>query len=369
MFVFVCAGCGAGLTTPLSQVALPPHAHQRHGNATQLPALMERGTFAVDPDPWGPPWRRWEEIGPKEAAAHGVYAPVHSVSCGAPGTIVVAPADTRGTVLVPERSGNACCGLTGADGPNTACATCGLLVATRVDDCSYWQAVWLTPDAVHRHPVDDTDAVPLTWAELTAQEESTPPLQPIATWGGGRGLDHYWSWSPQWEAAAGQALAHLLAASEGHPTTVPDGLTAQLFRRALDTLLPPGPPPRHATLAGPAHPAPAPTADILLVPAHPHTGAPWTPTTPAPSTTHLVPLPFGIWRWLASPRPHLPTPASGVLPAEVRRDDPPPPHPGHLFRPDWEVFERTVTRLPAARSPWLRAALDNLTPDAHARLF
>uniref|UniRef100_UPI0004C2008D hypothetical protein n=1 Tax=Streptomyces sp. NRRL B-12105 TaxID=1463827 RepID=UPI0004C2008D len=307
MFVFVCAGCGADLTTPLSQVALPPHAHQRHGNATQLPVLMERGTFAVDPEPWGPPWRRWEEIGPEEAAARGVHAPVHSVSYGAPGATVVAPADTRGTVLIPERSGSQCCGLTGADGPNTACETCGLLVATRTDDCSLWQAVWLAPHAVRRRLVDDADAVPLSWTELTAEGESTPPLQPIATWGGGPGLNHYWSWSPRWEAAAGQALAHLLAASEGHPVTVPDGLTAQLFRRALDTLLPPGPPPRHATLAGPAHPASGTrTADILLVPTHPQTGTSWTPTTPAPST-HLVPLPFGIWRWLASPRPHLPT--------------------------------------------------------------
>ena len=68
MFVFVCAGCGAELTTPLSQVALPVHAHQKYGNGIQLPVLMESGTFAVDSEPWGPPWRTWEEIHPDEAA-------------------------------------------------------------------------------------------------------------------------------------------------------------------------------------------------------------------------------------------------------------------------------------------------------------
>lgn len=67
MFVFVCVGCGAELTNPLSRVALPAHAHQKYGTGIQLPVLMESGTCAVDPEPWGPPWRRWEEIHPDEA--------------------------------------------------------------------------------------------------------------------------------------------------------------------------------------------------------------------------------------------------------------------------------------------------------------
>jgi hypothetical protein len=32
LFVFVCTGCGAELTAPLSQVALPVHARQKYGN-------------------------------------------------------------------------------------------------------------------------------------------------------------------------------------------------------------------------------------------------------------------------------------------------------------------------------------------------
>ncbi|WP_445023295.1 MULTISPECIES: hypothetical protein [unclassified Streptomyces] len=62
---------GPGLTVPLSQVALPVHAHQKYGNGSQLPVLMESGTFAVDPEPWGPPWRNWKEIRQDEAAARG----------------------------------------------------------------------------------------------------------------------------------------------------------------------------------------------------------------------------------------------------------------------------------------------------------
>lgn len=80
-----CAGCGTELTTPLSQVALPVHARQKYGNGVQLPVLMEAGTFAVDPDPWGGPWRTWEELEPGEAEARGIYAPVHALSDRAPG--------------------------------------------------------------------------------------------------------------------------------------------------------------------------------------------------------------------------------------------------------------------------------------------
>ncbi|MFJ1823704.1 hypothetical protein, partial [Streptomyces sp. NPDC088178] len=273
MFVFVCAGCGARLTTPLSQVALPAHAHQKYGNGLQPPVLMESGTFAVEPEPWGPPWRTWEAIDPDEVAARGIHAPVHALSDGAPGAIVIAPGDARGTLLIPEKGGGYCCGLDGADGPNMACEACGLPVASRIDDCSLWQAVWLAPGAVHRHPVDnDTDTPPLSWAELTAEGKGTPLFEPIAAWGSRPGLHHWWSWSPKWEAAAGRALAHLLAASEGRPVTVPDGLIEEVFQRALDALLPAGPPPRRAVLAGPGRPAPDTEADILLVPAHPQTG-------------------------------------------------------------------------------------------------
>ncbi|MEU0850950.1 hypothetical protein ABZ387_23715 [Streptomyces flaveolus] len=368
MFIFVCAGCGAELTTPLSHVALPVHARQKYGNGAQLPVLMEPGTFAVDPDPWGGPWRMWDEIDPAEAEARGIYAPVYALSDSTPGASVIAPGDVRGTRLIPEKSGGACCGLDGADGPNMACETCDLPVATRVDDCSLWQTVRLGSDAVHRVPVDGSHAAPLSWAEWEQKGERTPPFEPIATWGGRLGSSHYWSWSPQWEAAAGQALAHLLVASRGQPVKVPGGLTADVFQRALDSLLPAGPPKRRAVLAGPGQPSPDRGVDILLVPVHPQTGQPWTPAGPSASA-YLVPLPLGVWLHLTSPQPYVPVPASGRIPQDVLRDEPLPLLPNHLFRADRGTFQHTLVRLPAVRSPWLRTILENLTQGASGHLF
>ncbi|MEU1696442.1 hypothetical protein [Streptomyces hirsutus] len=368
MFVFVCARCDAELTVPLSQVSLPAHARQKYGNGIQLPVLMESGTFAVDPDPWGGPWRMWDEIDPDEAEARGIYAPVYALSDSAPGAIVLAPGDIRRTRLIPEKRGGSCCGLDGADGPNMVCEACDLPVATRVDDCSLWQAVRLSSDAVHRVLVDGVHAAPLSWAELAEKGESTPPFKPIATWGGRFGSGHYWSWSPQWEAAAGQALAHLLAASQGQPVKVSNDLTADVFQRALDALLPVGPPTRHAVLAGPGRPSPDAGVDIFLVPVHPQTGQTWAPAGPAAAAC-LVPLPLGVWLWLVSPQPYLPVPASGGIPQDVLHDDPLPPRPHYLFRADRGTFQHTLVRLPAVRSSWMRTILENLTQDRLADLF
>ncbi|MEU9199041.1 hypothetical protein [Streptomyces sp. NPDC048332] len=370
MFVFVCAGCGAELTIPLSQVALPVHARQEYGNGAQLPVLMQAGTFAVDPDPWGGPWRIWDEINPGEAEERGIYAPVHALSDGTPRASVIAPGDIRGVRLITEQCGGACCGLDGADGPNMACETCDLPVATRVDDCSLWQAVRLDSDAVYRNPVDGTHAAPLSWAELAEQGERTPLFEPIGTWGGPLGPGHFWSWSPRWEAAAGHALAHLLVASRGQPVAVPNGAAADVFQRALDTLLPTGTPKRRAVLAGPGRPSADEDADILLVPLHPQTGLPWTPEGPGrAASAYLVPLPLGVWLWLVSPQPHLPVPASGRIPRDVLRDDPLPMLPNQSFRADRGTFEHTLVRLPAVRRPWLRTILENLTQGTSTALF
>lgn len=278
MIVFVCAGCGAELTAPLSQVALPAHAHQKYGNGVQLPVLMEPGTFAVESESesWRPSWPSWEKGAPDAADGPSIHASADGLLSGdAADSSVIAPGDTRGTVLIPEKSGGYCCGLDGADGPNMACEVCGLPVASRIDDCSLWQAVWLAPNAVRRHAIGDTSPAPLPWADLTTGAMGTPPYEPITSWGGRHfGLYHWWSWSPRWEAAAGRGLAHLLAASGGRPVSVPHGLTAEVFQRALDALLSADGPPLHAALAGPHLPAPDTDADLLLVPEHPQTGRP-----------------------------------------------------------------------------------------------
>ncbi|MFJ8982367.1 hypothetical protein [Streptomyces sp. NPDC102282] len=368
MFGLACAGCGAALTIPLAQVALPAHAHQTFGNGVRLPVLMDPGTFAVEPEPWGPPWRRWEEVDPDEAAARGIHAPLPALSDGAPGAVAIAPGDARGTVLIPEKGGGCYCGLGRGDGPNMACEACGLPVGSRIDDCSVWQVVWFAPSAVHRRSVDDSGTGVLSWTELLAAGKGTPPVEPITGWGSLSGRDHRWSWSPQWEAAAGRAPAHLLAASGGRPVTVPHGLTADVFQRALDAPQPRVRPARRAGLAGPGLLSPGTDADILLVPVHPQTGEAWSPAGPA-SSAYPVPLPFGVWRWMAHPEPHLALPASGTMPDGVLRDDPPAPRPDRPFRADPGTFRHTLARLPAVRTPWLREVLDNLAHHLRAGLF
>ncbi|MFF2810100.1 hypothetical protein ACFVT2_23615 [Streptomyces sp. NPDC058000] len=357
MTVFVCAGCDAALSAPVSQVALPVHAHQTWGNGVLLPVLMDPGTYAVDPDPWGPPWRRWCEVGVDEAAARGVFAPVYALSFGAPGAIVIAPGDARGTVLIPERCGGYCCGLDGSDGPNLACERCGRAVATRIDDCSLWQTVWFAPDAVRGRPTDEPAGRP-------TGEEATPARERY----GSPPVDQSGRWSPQWAAAVGAALAHLLAASSGTAVAVPDGLVADLFGRALHALLPAGTPAKTAALAGPGRPAPDPAPDILLVPRHVRTGRPWRPSATA-NTAQTVPLPVEVWTHLAFPDERLPVPATGGLPDGVLRDDPLPMRPWSPFRPDGEVFLRTLARLPAVRQPWLRRIYDRVQERPYSHPF
>ncbi|WP_460066405.1 hypothetical protein [Streptomyces sp. YKOK-I1] len=344
MAVFVCARCDAVLTASVSQVALAPHAHWTYGH-DMLPSLMEPGTYAVDPEPSGRPWKPWSEIGEDEAQARGVFArAAYGLSFGAAGAVVLAPGDGRGMALIPERLDGYCLGLDGRDGPNLACTGCGQAVATRVDDCSLWQAVWLAPDAVRRLPDDGTDDPwPDDWDTLVSERRSTPPVEQLGYW------------HPQWEAAVGAALAHLVAASGGAPVGLPDGLLTDLFGRALDVHLPKGRPAKRLALGGPG--LPRPDAGILLVPVHPQTGEAWSP--PAGTDAAVVPLSADVWMHLAFPRePVPPIPVSGGMPDGVLRDDPLPLRPYRLFHPDSRVFLQTLARLPAVRRPWLREIFD-----------
>ncbi|CAL9494795.1 hypothetical protein SUDANB95_03292 [Actinosynnema sp. ALI-1.44] len=396
MVVFACARCGAPLTAPVSRVALPAHAHQHYGHEL-LPSLVEPGTYAVEPAHSGGPWRRWEEFSAEEVEARGVYAPSLSLPCGAPGAIAVAPGDTRGTVVIPERCDGYCMGLAGNDGPNLACAVCGREVGTRIDDCGYWQAVWLVPDAVR--PVQVNAPRPVAgWEEWARDRAGIPPVDPNG------------HWDPRWEAAVGAALAHLLVAAEGRPVAVPGGLLTATFGPALAALLPKGPPEREVRLAGPGLPA-AREPDIALVPRHPQTGEAWQPAgstatqsarstaTQSPSAAArspsaaarsprsaaaaqpaggaapqsaggvaVVPLEAGVWAHLAFHRSRPLPPATGGVPDDVIRDDPLPPHTGG-FRVDSRVFQDTLARLPAVREPWLRRIYDRVREHPYRHPF
>lgn len=263
MDVFARAGCGTELTAPVSRVALPVHTH--HGGWEELhPPLMASATYAVDPRPTGPPWRAWEEVGGEAAARQGVYAP-HSVSFGARNRIVIAPGDSRSMALILEKCEGYCRGVDGRAGPHLACEGCGRAVATRVDDCGMWQTVWLEPGAVVRRPSGHPAGPPPDWDELERPEHRVPPVEPDG------------SWSRRWEAAVGVALAHPVVAAEGRPVALSAGPVAELLGHAVGLYLPTGPGARSVAPAGPGIRPPRPRPDVLLVPRHPLTGAPWRP--------------------------------------------------------------------------------------------
>ncbi|MFF2076741.1 hypothetical protein ACFVXG_18515 [Kitasatospora sp. NPDC058162] len=336
MAVFACAGCGAELTVPVAEVALPPHAHREGGNR-YLPPLLEPGTFAVDPEPNEQPWRPWSEVTAAEAAERGLYAPVDGLWSGPGGAVLLTPGDTRGTELIPERC-EGCCAA--ADRSNLACARCGRTVGTRVDDCYRWQAVWLHPRAFRRLSVEGP-------ARPAGDGWAVPPLPPVEPDG--------W-WSDRWSATVGEALAEIVAASGGEPVGVAPGLLTETFGRTLQQLLPGGPPACTLRPAGPGLPA-VPAPDLALVPRHPWTGAAW----PAPSGTVSVPLDAEVWAYLAFP----PLRPGSRLPAGEVRDDPPPLRPDRLFEPDRRLLRHRLARLPAVRQPWLRAIYDRLGGHRH----
>ncbi|MEU7835265.1 hypothetical protein [Nonomuraea sp. NPDC049129] len=323
------------MTAKVSRVALPDHADQKYGHDL-LPALLEPGTYAVHSQASDPPWRVWEE-----AAAGGVYLQVYSLPYGPSGIIGIAPGDVRRTVLIRERCDGCCCGLDGRNGANLACVECGRAVATRIDDCGFWQVVWLDPSAVRPVCVDGPACTVVGWEALRTAYPATPPVEQPG-----------W-WSPRWEAAVAVALAHLLALSGGQRIAVPDGPVAEAFRKALDTLLPAGPSARNLVLAGPG--LSGVTADIALVPRHPQSGEVWPCGAGA-----VVPLAADVWTYMAFNDDRRLTLAAAGMPDIVRRDDPPPRLPWRPFRPDVGVFLHTLARLPAARESWLRAIYDHV---------
>ncbi|MFB7469232.1 hypothetical protein ACFCZ1_38065 [Streptomyces sp. NPDC056224] len=305
---------------------------------------MEPATYAVDPRPTGAPWRLWEEVGEDAAARQGVYARVYSVSFGARNRVAIAPGDSRSMVLIPEKCEGYCQGVDGRAGPNLACERCGRAVATRMDDCGLWQAVWLEPDAVVRRPSGLPAGPRPDWDDLERAEHRVPPVEPDG------------SWSRRWEAAIGVALAHLVAATEDRPVTLPAGPVTELLGHAVGRCLPNGPGVRSVELAGPGIRMPRPRPDVLLVPRHPLTGDPWRPPGDEGA---VVPLDSGVWAYLAHPGETSPLPATGVLPEGVLRDDYPlPQHPGPPLMPHRRAFADTLVGLPAVRGPRLRRFRD-----------
>ncbi len=129
MTVFACARCGSRLTPNLRRVPAP--GYDLIDDPTLLYQYIPRmlpGTFAVDPEPFGP----------------------SDIRCAATrGTVILNPGDIRGTKAHTDylrRSG--CCRPSGTYGPNLVCVVCGSEVATEQTDCWTAPAVHLEPAAV-----------------------------------------------------------------------------------------------------------------------------------------------------------------------------------------------------------------------------
>ncbi|WP_430786344.1 hypothetical protein [Actinoplanes sp. G11-F43] len=340
MTVFGCGACGAALSVPVSPVTLPEHASHRssYGPGSHDPVLEPR-TYAVDPLPCGPPFRRWDQLAGGEAEALGWYAPRSGISGGPAGRVLLTPGDVRGMVIDPARDGDGgCCGLAGYQ-LNTVCAACGTAVAAWADDCGYPREVWLDPRATR--VIDDGPGPhpPLSWTDLAEHRPGIPPAEPEGYW------NHVWT------VAAGAATAHLLAVSGGARIRIPDPLTAAIFRPVLDRLAGSGPE-RTLTLAGPGRAAA--DGDFALVPVHPQTGEIW----PVDPPVKPVPLAWDVWSHLAYHRDPRPAGRSVPLPPEAKAELLP-----GLFFPDDPTFFRVLARRPEVRQPWLRAVYDRSRHD------
>lgn len=120
--------------------------------------------------------------------------------------------------------------------------------------------------------------------------------------GSATGPNHFWSWSPQWEAAVDRALAHPPTVSGGRPV-------------------------RRAVLAGPE--LSTPDADAQ-----------------ASSSYRCIRKRGRRGVRPAFPGPHLPVPASGGMPGGVHRDDPPSGRPAEGA--DTHAGESRIPSLPPA---------------------
>lgn len=349
MVEWVCAACGTVLSAPVERVVLPDHAHQQWGNGVLMPVLMRSGTYAVDPWRWGPPWLPWEAVGEAGAAALGVFAPLHSVSLGAAGAVVLAPGDVRGAVLVTEWCAGYCCGLDGSAGPNLACAGCGRAVGCRIDDCSLWQSVRLEAGAVR---AVGTGSVPSGWEEALAGARWEEPPGGAAAEPGAGPWPRAAALEGVWEAAAGAASAHLVAVGAGSGV-VCEGAAAVLFSAVCGALLPVGGRGLRVALAGPG--LGVPDADVLVVPVHPQTGEVWGSGGEVP----VVPLAAGAWAHLVLPGGRDLAVASGRVPGRVLSEEVSAGMPrwGRL-RPDGAVFRGVLSRLPQVREPVVRAVYE-----------
>ncbi|MEU1630650.1 hypothetical protein ABZ746_36295 [Streptomyces sp. NPDC020096] len=143
MTVFLCSKCGAAITSNLVELPAVPDPsvgeHDRDKRTRRAPATIPQGHYAIDPEPWGPPYViQDDQENPKPAQPRGPLVCGDEgfvISAGSRDTVVIHPEDASGLQPLPNwENSSGCCGPTGNEGLNRACP-CGAPVATLAADC------------------------------------------------------------------------------------------------------------------------------------------------------------------------------------------------------------------------------------------
>lgn len=153
MTVFFCCKCGTAITTELAELAAVPVVSvepDRDKETRRAPSTVPRGHYAIDPEPWGPPYVvQVDQEDPKPAQPRGPLVCREEgfvIAAGTRCTVLVHPDDAPHLQPLPDwANSNGCCGPTGDEGINRACP-CGAPVATLAADC-------FTPYELHLDPV------------------------------------------------------------------------------------------------------------------------------------------------------------------------------------------------------------------------
>ncbi|WP_327298844.1 hypothetical protein [Streptomyces sp. NBC_01197] len=127
MTVFLCSKCGAAITPELARLAaaseLSDGEREQEKKTHEAPSTVPRGRYAIDPEPWGPPYVVQEDQeNPKPAQPRGpVICPGDGfvISAGRRHTVLTNPEDAAGLQPLPNwRNSNGCCGPKGDEGRN-----------------------------------------------------------------------------------------------------------------------------------------------------------------------------------------------------------------------------------------------------------
>ncbi|MFF5506201.1 hypothetical protein [Streptomyces roseolus] len=145
MTVFLCSKCGTALTPELAELAAIPDPslgeRDRDQETRRAPSTIPRGRYAIEPEPWGPPYvAQSDQENPKSAQPRGHLVALAEegfvTSAGSRRTVLVHPHGAAGLQPLPDwENSTGCCGPAGDEGLNWACP-CGAPVATLAADCS-----------------------------------------------------------------------------------------------------------------------------------------------------------------------------------------------------------------------------------------